>query len=91
MKQTLIKAIEIGIFFLIDQVAAVIFVKLTKVSDFGTPKRFCINSINISTNTPGAAQWQPLLFSKKSLIYKTSYHLDETDRRSSSRKGLRTL
>ena len=63
------KAIETGMISLIDQVAAVIFVKLTKVSNFGAPKRFCINSINISMNIPGAAQWQPLLFSKHILFF----------------------
>ena len=34
------KAIETGIILSIDQVAAVMFVKKTKVSEFGTSERF---------------------------------------------------
>ena len=46
------KAIEKCIILLKDQdqVAAVIFMKKTKVSDFGTSERFSINSLKLSTN-----------------------------------------
>ena len=36
------KAIETGIILLIDRVAAVMFVKQTKVSDFGILERFLL-------------------------------------------------
>ena len=44
------KAMETGIILLIDQVAAVIFVNLKKVSDICTSGIFFINSQNVSTN-----------------------------------------
>ena len=44
-------AIETGIILLIDQVAAVIFVKKSKISDlFKNLKDFFINSLNLATN-----------------------------------------
>ena len=39
-EETLPKDIETGIFFLIDQKTAVMFVKKTKISEFGTSERF---------------------------------------------------
>ena len=46
------KTIETGTFLLIDQVAAVMFAKLSKVSDLRIFERFFINSRKQSTNMP---------------------------------------
>ena len=59
-KASKIKAIESGIILLIDQVAAVMFVKKTNVSDFGTSERFLCQfpkPFHEFELLPGAAQW----------------------------------
>ena len=51
------KAVKMGIILLIVHVATVIFVKLTKVSDFGISERFFFNQLNLSKNLNCCLVW----------------------------------